>query len=210
MIILGDFIKNLLDKSSPKDKNDFENINLTQLIKERTQITSTCQSLLDWILVTHPDRYIKAGDGSVIYCVWKIKILKSPPKLIKIRQHKQMNTDLFISNLISINWERHQLIPNVQDAWDFLQSEFTQVVDRHAPWKILKVKGRHLPWISVELISIFRQRDKAWAKFRQTRANAGWETYRQRRNNSKTFTCNAKSNYYKECLCNNFQKPKQF
>lgn len=121
-----------------------------------------------------------------------------------------MDTDLFINDLISINWDRYRLIPNVQDAWDFLHSEFTEVVDRHTPWKILKVKGRHLHCISAELISLFRQRDKAWAKFRQTRENADWETYRQLRNMSKTLTCNAKCNYYKECLSNNFKNPKQF
>ncbi len=44
-----------------------------------------------------------------------------------------MNTDLFINDLISINWDRYQLISNVQNTSDFLHSEFTQVVDGHAP-----------------------------------------------------------------------------
>lgn len=90
-----------------------------------------------------------------------------------------MNIDLFIDDQISINWDRCQIIPNVKDAWDFLLSQFTQVVDRHAPWKILKVKGTHLPWISAELISLFRQRDEAWFKIRQTRENADWETFQE-------------------------------
>ncbi len=55
MIILGDFNKNWLDKSATKDKNNFENFNLTQLIKEPNRVTSTSQSLIDWILVTHLD-----------------------------------------------------------------------------------------------------------------------------------------------------------
>ena len=74
--------------------------------------------------------------------------------------------------MISINWDRYQLIPDVQDAWDFLYSEFTDIVDKHAPWKTVKVKGKHLPWISPEHICLFRQRDKAWTTFRQTRDNA--------------------------------------
>ncbi len=59
MIILGDFNKKWLDKSATKDKNNLENFNLTQLIKEPTRVTSTSQSLIDWILVTHPDRLLK-------------------------------------------------------------------------------------------------------------------------------------------------------
>ena len=98
MIILGDFNKTWLDKSSGKDKK----FNLTQIIKEPTRITPKSQSLLDWILVTHPERSVEAGilsdclsDHSVIYCVWKIKIPKAPPKLVKIRQLKKMNIDLY-------------------------------------------------------------------------------------------------------------------
>lgn len=37
--------------------------------------------------------------------------------------------------------------------------------------KCQKVKGKHLPWINAELIGLFRQRDKAWAKFCKTRTN---------------------------------------
>lgn len=54
IILLGDFNKNWLDKSSDKVKKLLSSLNLTQLIKEPTQITPTTQSLLDWILVSHP------------------------------------------------------------------------------------------------------------------------------------------------------------
>ncbi len=83
-------------------------------------------------------------------------------------------------------------------------------MDKHTPWKIAKVKGKHLPWISPELISLFRQRHKAWSTFRQTRDNTDWEVYRQLRNMSKAKTHNAKSNYYKDCLTRDFKNPKQF
>jgi len=102
IILLGDFNKNWSDKSSDKVKNLFSNLNLSQLIKEPTRITPTSQSLLDWILVSHPDRFLKVGvmsdcfsDHSIVYCVWKIKLPKSPPRLIKIRQYKKLNSDLF-------------------------------------------------------------------------------------------------------------------
>jgi len=68
IIILGDFNKNWLDKSSTKHKNNLGNLNLTQIIMEPTRIASTCQSLLDWILVSHPDRMFKAG----VLSDWKI------------------------------------------------------------------------------------------------------------------------------------------
>lgn len=217
IILLGDFNKNWLDKSANNDKNSFGNLNLTQVISEPTRITSSCQSLLDWILVSHPDRFLKSGimsdcfsDHAIVFCIWKIKLPKLPPKLISIRQYKKLNIDQFINDIISINWERYQLIPYVQEAWDFLYSELSSIIDKHAPLKTTKVKGRHLPWINADLISLFRQRDSAWATFRKSKIPADWEEYRKLRNLSKTMTRNAKSNYYKESLSENFRNSKQF
>lgn len=104
------------------------------------------------------------SDHSVIFCVWKIKIPRLPPRYISMRQCKNLNIDHFIQDVTAIDWDRFQLIPYVEDAWNFLLSEFTKVVDKHAPWKTMKVKGRHLPWITSDLISLFKLRDKAWAK----------------------------------------------
>ena len=217
LILLGDFNRNWLDKTCNTIKRKFSGINLTQLIDEPTRVTKKTSSLLDWVLASHPDRIVKSGimsdcfsDHSIVYCVWKIKLAKSPPKLIKIRQHRKMNTDLFCSDLININWDRFQLIPNVQDAWDYFYTEYNEVLDRHASWRTIKVKGEHLPWITPELISLFRSRDKAWSTYRRTRNNDDWEKYRQLRNQSKVKTRNAKSNYYKECLNSEFRNPKQF
>lgn len=53
-IILGDFNSNWLDRSSHRDRNLFNSINLTQLINEPTRVGPSSSSLIDWILVSHP------------------------------------------------------------------------------------------------------------------------------------------------------------
>ncbi len=85
-------------KSSDKEKNIFHSLNLSQLITEPMRVTAQTQSLLDWILVSHPNRFLRAGvmsdcfsDHSIIVCVWKIKLPKSPYRLIRIRQYKKLN-----------------------------------------------------------------------------------------------------------------------
>lgn len=104
IILLSDFNKNWLDKSSDKEKNILSSLNVIQLIKEPTQITPRTHALLDWILVSHPSRILRAGvmcfsDHSTVYCAWKIKLPKSPPRLIQIRQYKKLNLDLFTTDL---------------------------------------------------------------------------------------------------------------
>ncbi len=72
--------------------------------------------------------------------------------------------------------------------------------------RTIRVKGRHLPWISSHLISLFKQRDK----YHLSKDAADSETYRYLRNLCKTRTSNAKSNYYKDSFSHDFHNPRQF
>lgn len=216
-IILGDFNSNWLNRSTSNERNLLNSINLSQLITEPTRVGPCSATLLDWILVSHPDRFINSGvlpdsfsDHSVIFCTWKIKLARIPHKVIKIRIYHNINVELFIHDTLNINWDRLQLIPMVDDAWNFLYSEFMGVINKHAPWKTKRVKGRHLPWIKGELISLFKQRDEAWKRYRTTKDLSDWNIYKCLRNKCKTFTRNAKSNYYKDSLSTDFKNPKQF
>lgn len=75
--------------------------------------------LLDWILVTNPERIIQSlimlacsiDHLITISCVRKIKIPSSPPKYIDLRQCM------------------FQFIPFADDAWNFFYSEGTKVSD---------------------------------------------------------------------------------
>ncbi|XDV11150.1 hypothetical protein PO909_000166, partial [Leuciscus waleckii] len=216
-IILGDFNSNWLANSSHKDRNLFNSINLTQLITEPTRVGPSSSSLLDWILVSHPGRILKSGvlpdslsDHSIVYCIWKIKLPHLPPKLIRVRKWNNVNTEHFTQDILDINWERFQLIPSVEDAWNYFYTEFVEIIDKHAPWRSIKVKGLHLPWIKGDLIHLFKQRDKAWKKYRISNDSADWDAYKELRNKCKTITRNAKANYYKDCLSTDFKNPKQF
>ena len=74
----------------------------------------------------------------------------------------------------------------------------------------VKVKGRHLPWINADLLGLFKQRDKAWKKYRSTKDEGDLVAYKKLRNICTTKTRNAKSSYYKDSLINDFKNPKQF
>lgn len=181
MIILSDFNINWLDRSSLNDRNYFESLNLTQLIREPTWVDHRSKSLFVWILVTHSNRITESGvlpdcfsDHSMVFCVWKISLPRLPPKVIRVRQSKHFNNDSFIQDLLYINWNRFHLIPFFEDAWNFFYTEVLKIIDKHAPWISVKVKGRHLPWIDADLIHLFKQRDKAWEKYRQSKDLVDW------------------------------------
>ena len=146
----------------------------------------------------------------MVFCVWKIRLPRLPPKVIRVRQSKHLNTEFFIQDVVDINWNRLHLIPFVEDAWNLFYTEVLKVIDKHAPWISVRVKGRHLPWIDADLIHLFKQRDKAWEKYRLSKDSTDWAVYKQLRNMCTTKTRNAKSNYYKNDLSNNFRSPKKF
>lgn len=58
---MGDFNINWLHSSTLIERNKINSLNLTQLITEPTRLTLTSKSLLDWALVSHPERIIKSG-----------------------------------------------------------------------------------------------------------------------------------------------------
>lgn len=217
IILMGDFNLNWMDPLTLAERNMFNGANLTQMIKEPTRISGNSKSLIDWILVTHPNRIIKSGilsdcfsDHSIIHCTWKISTPRLPPKFITTREMKSFNADLYLNDLRMINWDRLGLIPDVELAWDFFYSEVLQIIDKHAPWKIIKVKGQHLPWVNGDLINLFKQRDRAWKKYKTSNLADDWNEYKRLRNLCTVQTRNAKANYFRNNLNNSLNNPKQF
>lgn len=148
------------------------------------------------------------SNHSILFCIWKIKLPSVAPKYIKFRQNKHNNKELFINDLVTINSDRFQLIPYVEDAWNYLYSEISNIIDKHAPLKTFCVQERQLPWVSTALVNLYRQRDHAWAKYCSSKDPADWEVYRTLKNHCKTQTRNEKSDYYKEGFAQNLNNPK--
>ena len=71
---------------------------------------------------------------------------------------------------------------DVQVAWAFFHDGFSSLVDKHAPLRRYKVKGRDNPWFTPELSELLRTRNLAWATARKTGSEADWLTFRQLRN----------------------------
>lgn len=92
----------------------------------------------------------------------------------------------------------------------FFLSELIKVIDKHFPFRTIRVKGKHSPWISSHLISLFKEREKAWSKYRCTKSVPDWNHYKSLRNQCKTQTRNAKSSYYNDCFLKDFKNPRQF
>ena len=53
-----------------------------------------------------------------------------------------------------IDWGQMDLCADVETAWSYFYLGFMEIIDRHAPLRKFRVKGRDNPWFSAELSSL--------------------------------------------------------
>ena len=115
IIFIGDFnMDMLIGQNNPQRPNQdlsnfIEQLCLTNLITNPTRVTKSTKSLLDVILVSHPDRLVTSGnlhlgisDHDLIYVVRKQKLPKTKAKSIEFRSIKNLNHAAFKTDLGTI------------------------------------------------------------------------------------------------------------
>lgn len=122
------------------------------------------------------------SDHCIIYCVLKINTTHLPPKFIKVNTTNLFNSDNLMHAFHNINLNRLNLTPFVNDAWEYFSTEILNIINKHSPLRVIKVKDNHSPWVSWELVALFKPRDRAWERNRLTQDIADWESYKHLRN----------------------------
>ena len=88
-------------------------------------------------------------------------IRKESHKEITYRSFKHFNNDLFLNNLVSVNWTDIETIDEVDTMIDAWYSMFTHIVDKHAPVKSQRVKRNFQPdWLTSEILDGMKERDR--------------------------------------------------
>jgi len=70
-------------------------------------------------------------------------------------------------------------LPCLALPWYYFYDGFLSIINRHAPFKRFRVKGRDNPWFSEALSVQIRERHVAWAKARQSDVGSDWIRFRQ-------------------------------
>lgn len=150
------------------------------------------------------------SDHCAVAMIRNCKPLKTAPRIIEKRYFKNFDQQAFLHDLHHCDWQRVSLVPDVQLAWTFFKDLFLSVVQKHAPLKRFRVKGRENPWFSDELSCLIRERDHAWAKARKSRSELDWIRFRYLRNKCTTQIRKAKSQFYLDETTRNLQNPAKF
>ena len=97
----------------------------------------------------------------VYSCIKDIKRTNSH-RTIKFRSYKNFNVDNFLNDIKSSSG--YKTIENghfecVESAWSLWKKSFSNICNSHAPLQIMRVKNRHNPWITPDIIKLMYERD---------------------------------------------------
>ena len=169
IILLGDFNIDLM-KTNNQWNQQIDSYNLHQLIQSPTRVTQNSQTIIDHIYVTNKRNVIETSvpvfncsDHYPVCITWSkkgVKIPKPGHKIITYRSFSKFDEQLF---LLDLNNSKLPSVFNITDpdlAIESWISIFTDIYNKHAPLKIIRVK--HVPkppWLTKDLEEACHLRD---------------------------------------------------
>lgn len=193
VLCTGDFNINLLDVSSTA-VNNFQSLidsaGLKQIITSPTRITGDSMSLVDLILINSDLQINKCGtisladtsDHELVFCELANKISKTKSKIIEYRDFKNLDYEQFLTDLKSIPWKNIYDIENIDDKISFVNDNLMAVLNIHAPRKFSRITKNNSPWLTENIKTMIRLRNKALARFKNSQKPEHWEYYKSLRN----------------------------
>ena len=206
IIVMGDFNIDWLSNSSDYLKEISGNLNLSQLVTEPTRPNlkdSSRSTLIDLIFSNKSDKILDCSvfdlgisDHCPTACVRSIHIKKTKSHIITKRNFKHFSEQAFLSDLYQSDIHYTSQIPDVEMALDFFTKTFLTIIDKHAPWKKLRVKDRSSPWFTPELALLFKERNRSWLLARHSRDPSHWASFRQIRNKCTSAVKKSQNNLF--------------
>jgi hypothetical protein len=140
----------------------------------------------------------------MIYCTRKLKRqFIGKHNTVSIRSLKKYDKDSLQSVLLSTDWSPVIHSDDVSVAWNNFKAIFLNVIDSLAPVKQIRTKQRTEPWITAEVLSSIRERNRAFYNFRNHKTDDNFESFKTLRNKTQTLIQKAKSDYFTGVLEDN-------
>ena len=193
VVVVGDFncdlSSNNLDSKTQMLISTMEGSLLTQLIDSPTRVTMNSRTLIDHIYNTCGDNHVLSGvvkthvsDHFLTFTIINCKGDYQSPNTVRYRSFKNFKEDAFVNDLIKLPFIDIKKENDVDEAWGKWYDLLMGVVDKHAPYKIKKVRKKHCPWITKDIITLMHTRDYFHRKAMKYNLSKYWEEYRKKRN----------------------------
>lgn len=167
-----------------------QKFSLHQIVNTPTRISERSSTLLD-IIVTSSMDYVTSAevlpwDNISDHCLVKtsIKLLKysSPPIFKTYRDFSHFNYEIFVNDIIDVDWDIFYAIENLDNMVQFLSGTINNILDTHAPFKTCRITKPLAPWITPNIKYMMRLRSRALTKYKKLKTAVSWEDYKRLRN----------------------------
>ena len=162
--------------------------NLKQAIRTPTRITPSSISLID-IAFTNTDCLAGAGSLNInmsdhlpVYVIRKKPRHRISRKMVTGRSYRQYNRDMFVAFLLNCNWQERDSSSDPDTLWDVFELNICESLDKICPMKQIKVPITRPKWVTNEIVSLMRDRDKMFSHARRTNNQDSWTMARFLRN----------------------------
>jgi hypothetical protein len=156
-----DLAKNSTDTNTVELKFLMDLFQYNQKINEPTRvIIKDSQTLIHHFYTNKCDFITSAGvskitisDHYLIYGVRKFPSPKGNNNILEYRDFKRFNAEAFGQGLNSLGSLNLEHCNNVNKAWLIWKSNFTKIIDKHAPLKKRRLGKTRAPWINKNLLT---------------------------------------------------------
>ena len=112
------------------------------------------------------------------------------------RNFKTFNRAKFRNDICNENWEFLAPALDPNQMWTEWKTKFLQIVDKHAPIRIKRVRSKNSPWITADLKERMHNRDTLKIKAIKSNDLHDWANLKRMRNKVNTEIQAAKELFY--------------
>ncbi|XP_045450988.1 uncharacterized protein LOC123659867 [Melitaea cinxia] len=192
-IIMGDFNTCLLknDSRTSRFTSIVKAANLNILPLSATHAFPNCSpSLLDLILVSSTTHVEKFGQcvatafsyHDLLFLSYKLRPPKAKRKILMRRNFSGIDFDSLAEDVSKIDWSGVLNASSIDEKLNYFNSLITQLYDKHAPIRPVRLKHLPAPWLTDEVKRLQKIRNIAKAKYRVDPNETNREKYRKARN----------------------------
>ena len=199
---LADILKDfLLEESCYQIVEDFTRIKLVNDEVQRSCIDHVTVNCID--KVSKPEILgVGQSDHLGLLVTKKTRELRTCARTTKKRVYKNFDANKFLSDIREAKdkglCDMMHMTEDIETAADVFTEVFSQVLEKHAPLKIIQNRNNYVPYISKELNVLRSERNFLKEKAAETGHAEDYRNYKQLRNEVTMKLKTAKSDYYKD------------
>jgi len=225
VIVVGDLNYDCL---APKVSSEITSIescfNMSQLVKDATRVTLQTKSLIDVVLSNVPELHSEtkvmlnnASDHYPVLTKFKVEARCNTHNVVSFRDYKNFNVNNFVHDLserlgdVYVHLTDSSVLSAVDPEvlWENFKQIFIDVSNLHAPFKTMRLKQNHKPWVTYDIVALMHRRDYVHKLAVRSKNNEDWEEYKRLRNLVTQRIRDAKRNYFHQSFYQNRNDPKK-